>query len=165
MFINLLKNKGEMKNQMGKKPSDVIIKEFEKEYFPCKKEWWCVEGYFNTIETKKKWFYKSTLFQGIDKVKKVWKANTMSIFDIDSKKIYFYNTINGNSKLDSKNDSFQIKYDKSFIKGSYPNYKMSFFDLDNNINLNLEYNSIAFPYWVAKKITEGILPWGLGFHL
>jgi len=145
------------------KSIDNNIYEFEKENFPCKKEWWCLEGFFKTYEDNKKWCFKSTLFQGFDKDKKIWKTYEISIIDIDRNKIYNYDSIDDSSKLYSLKDSFNIKYDKSFLKGAYPNYKMSFFDLNNNINLNLEYNSLSSPYWVAKKITGGLLPWGLGF--
>jgi hypothetical protein len=151
-----------MKIEMESKSIDNFINEFEKENFPCKKEWWCVLGYFNTVDNNK-WCFKSTLFQGLDKTKKTWKAFETSIIDTDNNRIYKYNSVDDLSKLDSLKDSFNIKYDKSFLKGSYPNYKMSFFDLNNNINLNLEYNSLSSPYWLAKKITGGKVPWGFGF--
>ncbi|KYK21516.1 hypothetical protein AYK21_04670 [Thermoplasmatales archaeon SG8-52-2] len=148
---------------MVKKSRKSLIYEFEKENFPCKKEWWCVEGFFNTSKNNNKWCFKSTLFQGIDREKKTWKANSISIINLNKDKIYVYNSVDDSSKLNSSKDFFNIKYDKSFIKGNYPSYEMSFFDKKNNINLSLEYNCLSTPYFVSKKISGGLLPWGFGF--
>ncbi|KYK31981.1 MAG: hypothetical protein AYK22_00025 [Thermoplasmatales archaeon SG8-52-3] len=140
-----------------------LAKKFEKEYYPCTKEWWCAEGFFKTIENNKNFCFKSTIFQGIGRDKTLWTSYSISIFDLDNNKIYKYSSLKDKNKLDTEKEFFNIKYEKSYITGSYPNYKMYFFDLDNNINLNLKFHSNSLPYWVAQKITNGSLPWNLGY--
>ena len=138
--------------------------DIEKEHFPCTKEWWCAEGFFTTAENNKKWSFKASLYQGILKSKFIVSAYTITIFDLNNKKIYNYHSENDSCKLESEKDRFYIKYDKSYIKGSFPNYQMHFNDLKNNINLNLKLNSKTTPYWIAQQVTDGWLPWGLGYY-
>jgi hypothetical protein len=148
---------------MKKKQTTHITHEFEREHFPCAKEWWCVEGFFTTIENNKKWSFKAHLYQAIGRDKSIWSIYSITLFDLNAHKIYSYDSSNDSLKLQTAKDNFFIKYDKSYIKGSYPRYQMHFLDSINNINLNLKYNAESLPYWIAQKITDGWLPWGLGF--
>ena len=122
-----------------------------------------MEGFFTTNENKKKWSFKADLYQAIGRDKSVWTVHSISIFDLKNSKTYKYDSSNDSSKLKTSNNGFFIKYQESFMKGSYPNYKMKFTDPLNNINLDLKYTAISNPYWVAKQITDGWLPWGLGY--
>ena len=148
---------------MIKKSEKTQIHEFEREHYPCAKEWWCTEGFFTTIENNNKWSFRSILSQGICRDKSIWKTYSVSIFDLDNHKTYSYNSLEDSMKLDSAKDIFNIKYDKSYIKGSYPNYQTYFLDLNNNINLDLKYNAKSLPYWVAQQITNGWMPWSFGY--
>ena len=56
---------------MMKKEKALHTYEFEQEHFPCAKEWWCVEGFFTTIENKKRWSFKADLYQTIGKDKSI----------------------------------------------------------------------------------------------
>jgi hypothetical protein len=136
--------------------------EFEKEQFPCAKEWWCIEGFLNTIKNNKKWSFKADLYQAIGRDKTTWSVYTLTLFDLVTQKTFRYNSANDSSKLQSKKDKFYIKFDKSYIKGSYPTYQTQFMDPNININLNLRIHAESLPYWIAQKITDGWLPWGLG---
>lgn len=138
--------------------------EFEKEYFPCAKEWWCVEGFFTTIENNKKWSFKGDFYQAIGKDKTYWSVFSITIFDLDKNKNYFFQYADESSKLDIAKEKFYIKFGKTYIKGSFPNYQMNLFDPIDNITLNLKYKAESLPYWVAQKTTDGWLPWSLGYY-
>jgi len=138
--------------------------DIEKEYFPCTKEWWCAEGFFTTIENNKKWSFKASFYQGILKSKFIVSLYNITIFDFKDNKIYNYHSENESSKLESDKDRFYIKYDKSYMKGSFPTYQMLFNDPKNNINLDIIDNAESSPYWVAQQVNNGWLPWGFGYY-
>lgn len=140
---------------MVKKTETLQDHEFEREHFPCAKEWWCVEGFFTTIKNNKKWSFKADFSQG---------CRSLSIFDLDNNKYYYFYSENNFSKIETKKNKLYAKCDKSYIKGSHPAYEMHFLDANNNINLNLKFHAESLPYWVAQQITNGWLPWGLGYY-
>ena len=137
------------------KTETLRIHEFEREHFPCAKEWWCAEGFFNTIENNKKWSFKVDLYQAMSRSKSIWSIYSITIFDLDNRKTFSYNFINDNLKLETVKDSFYVKCGKSYINGSFPTYQMNFFDPIKNINLNLKYQAESLPYFVAQQITNG----------
>ena len=149
---------------MEKKPEMSKIQKFDKEYFPCAKEWWCAEGFLTNIENNKKWSFKTGLYQAHGRDKTTWSVFSISIFDLKKNKTYYYHSSNDSAKLESERDSFYIKYEKSYIKGSFPNYKMYFLDPNNNIKLDIKYHAESLPHWIAQQITDGWLPWGLGYY-
>ena len=148
---------------MVEKTKNPLTTKFEKEYFPCAKEWWCIVGYLNSIKGNNKWSYKVDFLQIMKKNKFPWSYYSLTLFDINKNKSYFYSSEKDNLKMKTKNDNFFIQYDKSFLKGSYPEYQMYLDDKKNNISLDLKINVKSNPYWVAQKITDGCLPWGLGY--
>ena len=149
---------------MEKKAQTLWILDDEKEHFPCAKEWWCAVGFFTTIKNNKKWSFKADLTQAVTRKKHEISIYSITLFNLDDQKIFRYETWKDNSKLDSQKDKFDISYEKSFIKGSFPKYQMFFRDPKNNIDLDLEYHTESSPYWVAQQITDGWLPWGLGYY-
>ena len=138
--------------------------EFEKEYFPCSKEWWCVEGFFTTIEDNKKWSFRASFSQATGRDGSIGSVYMITLFDLERNKTYNYYSDDDFSKLKSSKDRFNIKFSKSFMEGSYPNYKMKLFDTSHEIDMKLEYQAKSQPYWVAQEITNGWLPWGLGYY-
>ena len=149
---------------MEKKAIKQWITEDEKEHFPCAKEWWCAEGFFTTGENNKKWSFKADLTQAVTRAKLEVSIYSITLFDLDNQKIYRHESWRDSSKLESVKDKFDISYEKSFIKGSFPNYQMYFTNPKDNINLDIKYNADSSPYWVAQQITNGWLPWGLGYY-
>lgn len=149
---------------MNKESETFWLKEFKKEHFPCSKEWWCSEGFINSINDDEKWTFKAGLYQAIGKDKSIWSVYSMTLFDLKNHKSYSCNFSNDTTKLETKKDGSYIKYDKSYIKGLFPKYNMYFLDPTHNINLDLEYHSESKPYFIAQNITEGWLPWGLGYY-
>jgi len=139
------------------------VREFEKEYFPCGKEWWCIIGFFTTVEDNKKWCFKVDLSQSMGRDKTIWSFNTITFYNLENKRSYNYIIGTDTSKLESKKEKFHIGYDKTYVEGTYPDYKMKFVDPRNEIDLDITYHAESIPYWVAEQITDGWLPWGLGY--
>jgi len=138
-------------------------KEFEKEYFPCAKEWWCIEVLFTTKEDNKKWTLRGDFYQAIGHKRPVFSVYSASLFDLDEKKTYFNNYFNP-VKLDTKKDKFEIKFEDAYIKGAYPDYETYIFVPAKDIHLNLKYHAESLPYWVAQQSTNGWLPWIFGYY-
>jgi len=136
--------------------------DFEKERFPCTKEWWCVEGFFTTLENDKKWSFKADLYQAIGRDKSIWSVHTFTLFDLENNKSYKYLSEDDSKKITSEKNRFNIKYNESYMKGTYPNYKMLFSDPENKITLDIEFDAEALPHWISQNITDGWLPFGLG---
>ena len=149
---------------MEKRTIAPSIIDFEREYFPCPKEWWCVEGFFTTVKNNKNWSFKGDFCQIITRSKSEVSIYSMKLFDLTSNKIYEYYSGNYSSKLESAKDKFHVKYDKSYLGGSFPTYQMYLNDPKNNLDLDIEYHAESLPYWVAQQVTNGWLPWGLGYY-
>jgi len=148
---------------MVKKSEKSEPNEFDKEFFPCAKEWWCVEGFFQTIENDNKWSFKADFYQAIGRDKSIWSVYSNTIFDLKNSKIYRYNSSNDSLKLNTPKSGFQVKYNGSYIKGAFPNYKIYLLNPKNNIKLDFKNYAQSKPYWIAQNITDGWLPWGLGY--
>jgi hypothetical protein len=138
--------------------------EDEQEHFPCTLEWWAVESFFKSIEDKKKWSLKAVFTHWLERKKDIGSIFNLTLFDEQSGKHLVYYLRNDNKKLDTIKDSYEVRYEDCFIKGSYPNYKMFFNDKKNNIKLNINYKAESLPHWNAQEITNGWLPMGLGFY-
>ena len=138
--------------------------EDEKEHFPSILEWWCAISFFKSIEDKKKWNLKASFAQWVEKDGKPGSILNMTLFDQDNNTHQVYFSRKDGNTLKSSKDTLDIRYDDSFIKGSYPHYKMYFNDKKNNIQFDLNYNAESLPRWIAQDITNGWLPMGLGFY-
>ena len=129
-------------------------------------EWWCPEAFFKTKKDNKRWSLNASFTDYIGNTKKPESLFKTTLFDQDTGKRYDYLKILHNelTKESLKNKDFSIKFEDSYIKGLYPNYKIYLKDPENGIALDLKFHAKAKPYWVAQKITDGWLPWGLGFY-
>ena len=138
--------------------------EDEKDHFPCTLEWWAVECFFESLEDKKKWSLKTVLNEWFERKKDIGSIFNLTLFDEQSGKHVTYFSRSDNKKLNTSKQRFEIQYEDSFIKGTYPNYEMFFNDKKNNIKLNLKYIAESFPHWISQDITDGWLPMGFGFY-
>ena len=127
-------------------------------------EWWCIEAFFKSIEDKKRWSLKGALNEWFMEKKETGSTFSLTLFDLDKNKHFIGYSRNESTKLKSAKDSFYVRYNDSFMKGLYPNYKMYFNDKKNNIKFNINYHAEAKPRWIAQDITDGQLPLGLGFY-
>jgi len=149
---------------MNKEYTNPWTSEDEREHFPSELEWWCAISFLRSVEDNKKWVFKASLSEWFEKSKKTGSLLNASLLDQDSDKHFTYGSRNDTAKLESVKDSFFIRYEDSFIKGSYPNYEMYFNDKKNNIKLNINYHAESLPHWIAQEVTDGWLPMGLGFY-
>jgi len=152
--------------------------EDEKNHFPCAMEWWCSEGFFKTIEDNKKWSFNSSITLGCTRKGEVGAMLKTTLFDQENDKRYEYENLNYHGIINTspwkdlpklktvykKDDVFNINHNESFIKGLFPSYKIHMIDKKNNILYDFNLNSKSTPHWVAQDITDGWLPWGLGFY-
>jgi hypothetical protein len=86
----------------------------------------------------------------------------MTLFDLNKRAFVIYYPKKTTS-LESAKDEFDVRFEDSYMKGSYPNYEMFFNDKKNDIKLNLSFHADISPRWVAQDVTDGLLPLGLGF--
>jgi len=147
---------------MNQKYKNPWTPEDEREHFPSVVEWWCVEAFFKSIEDKKNWFLRTEFFEQF--IKTTSSAFSITLFDIDSHKHFRYFSKNDFAKLESAKNRLDIRYDSSYVKGSYPDYEFCIKDPKNNIDLNFRYTAESLPHWVAQDATNGWLPMGLGFY-
>ena len=129
-------------------------------------EWWCPEAFFKTKKDNKRWSLNASFTDYIGTSKKPESLFKITLFDQDINKRYDYLKILNKelSKETSNTNDFSIKFEESYVNGHYPNYKVYLKDPENDITLDLKFHAKANPYWVAKNITDGWLPWGLGFY-
>jgi hypothetical protein len=65
--------------------------------------------------------------------------------------------------LRARQDAFDVGFNDSFMKGSYPDYEVHFRDPDQDIEIDFTIQAESFPHWVAQEATNGWVPMGLGF--
>jgi len=149
---------------MNRKDRNPWTPEDEREHFPSVVEWWTVEAFFKSIEDNKNWFLRTEFYEQFIKSKTTSSTFSITLFDIDNHKHFRYFSKNDYAKLKSARDRFDVKYDDSHAKGSYPDYEFHIKDQKNNIELDLKYNAESLPHWVAQDATNGWLPMGTGFY-
>ena len=139
--------------------------EDEKEHFPCPLEWWCIISFFKTLEDEKRWSVKGSFSEWAEGEKEDGSVYDITLFDLDDDKYYTYGSKKEKEKLQTVKDKFlHVKYDDSWLKGSYPDHEVFFHDKKNNIKINLKYHAESLPRWVAQDTTGGWLPMGLGYY-
>lgn len=138
--------------------------EDEREHFPSIMEWWCIETFFKSVENNKSWNLKASFAEWLEKSKEPGSIFNMTLFDQDTGKHLIYSSRIDSNKLKSSKNSFDVRFDESFIKGTYPNYTVHLNDRKNNIKLDINYHAESMPHWVAQDVTGGWLPMGLGFY-
>ncbi|MEF8879373.1 MAG: hypothetical protein V5A64_03155 [Candidatus Thermoplasmatota archaeon] len=124
-------------------------------------EWWAIESFFETLENNKKWSLKAVFTEWANKSNIGSKLNFV-LLDVEKNKHFVYYR-KRNKKLSSQKNKLNITFGKNYFRGHYPKYGFHVIDDKNDINTFLEYTSTSYPYWVAKNITDGYLPMGLGF--
>jgi len=138
--------------------------EDEREHYPSVMEWWAVESFLKTIEDDKRWSLKAVFTEWLNGKEKNGSLFNLTLFDIIKNKHYTCYLRNDKKKLETIKDKFDVRYNDNFIKGSYPNYEMSFNDEKNNIQIHLNYQAESLPRWIGQEVTDGWLPMGLGFY-
>ncbi len=141
--------------------------EDERDHFPSVIEWWCPEVFFKTMDDNKKWSLNASFTYGYGNSKNNFISMfKMALFDQNKNTYFEYLDKMDKPLLMSKSidGGFEIKYNKSFIKGSFPDYEMSFNDTKNNILIDLNFHAKSMPHWVAQDITNGRLPLGLSYY-
>jgi len=136
----------------------------EKEHFPSVMEWWAAEAFFKSIEDGKRWSLKVAFTEWFENPKIIGSITNMTTFDQDENKHFVYYSRNDKVKLNSKKDRFDVSFEDSFMRGSFPNYEMQFRDPNNDILVNFKYHAESYPHWIAQDITNGWLPMGLGLY-
>ena len=152
-----------MKND--KQPVCPWTPEDERGHFPSIIEWWCMEGFFKTVEDNKKWSFKTTFTEWFEtKPKNIGSLYNLSLFNLEAGTHFLEYTRNESKQLESKKDCFDVKFEDCYLKGLYPDYEMKTKNRKKNVELQLKYHAKSLPYWVAQQITGGHLPMGLGSY-
>jgi len=148
----------------NKEPGNPWTPDDEREHFPSVIEWWGAEAFFKSVEDNKKWSLKASFTEWLTKSKKPGSNLIITLFDLDGDKHFCHYSRKNSAKLETAKDSFNVRYNDSSMKGSYPNYKMYFRDPKNNIDFDIKYSAESLPHWIAQDITNGWLPMSLGFY-
>jgi len=149
---------------MTEKNNNLWTTEDEREHFPCVLEWWAVESFFKTVENEEKWSLKSVFTQWSENKKDIGSRFILNLFNQTNNIFTECNIRIDGKKLNVKKNKFDVSFNESFIKGSYPNYEINLIDNKSNIKINLKYESISLPHWIGQDITNGWLPLGAGFY-
>jgi hypothetical protein len=145
-----------------KEPVNPWTKEDEREHFPSVIEWWGAEAFFNTVENNKKWSLKTSLSEWFTRPNNYGSNAISTLFDLGENKHFDFYARRDTDKLKSSENTLHVSYDKSFVTGVYPDYRVFFHDPKNNIECDMNYHAEALPHWVAQEVTNGLLPMGMG---
>ena len=99
--------------------------EDEREHYPSIIEWWCSMVHFKTEENRE-YSFKST-FTEWNEFGKVGSILHSCLHDQTKKKNYDFYRRDEKEKLETKENEFYIKYDDSYMEGTYPKYKLFFY--------------------------------------
>lgn len=147
---------------LDKKSENPWKPEDEGDHFPIVKEWWTIETIFKTREDNKKWNLISSFSYKHDEQTCFFQY---ILFDISSKKYVAYKDIDNEiEKLSFKKNKVDLVYEKSSIKGLYPNYKIHIEDPKYKLIADIDYKAKSLPHWVAQNQTNGFLPIGLNYY-
>jgi hypothetical protein len=149
---------------MNKKAENPWKPEDEREHLPSVLEWWAVEVFFKTVGDSKRWSFKGVLTEWFDDEDDNGSLVNMTLFDEKRGEHFACYIRTDKKKLEVEKDRLEIKYKDCFLKGEFPKYIMRFVDKENNIELDMTFNSTSIPRWIAQDITNGLLPMGLGMY-
>jgi hypothetical protein len=127
-------------------------------------EWWATEAFFTTQEDKKRWCLKVAFSEGFVESKRRGVVCNMTLFDQDKNKHYVYYLRVPDIHLQTHSETFDIRFEDSFMRGSYPTYEVRVHDPQNEIIIDFTMHAESFPHWVAQDVTHGWLPMGIGFY-
>jgi hypothetical protein len=127
-------------------------------------EWWATEAFFISQEDKKRWSLKVAFSEGFVESKRRGVVCNMTLFDQDTNKQYVYYLRTPDVHLQTNSEIFDVHYDDSYMRGSYPTYQMHFHDQKHEIEIDFTTHAESFPHWVAQDVTHGWLPIGVGLY-
>jgi hypothetical protein len=127
-------------------------------------EWWATEAFFTSKENQKRWSLKVALSEGFVDNKQRGVVCNFTLFDQDTNTHYVYYVRTPGGRLQTNNETFDIRYNKTYMRGAYPTYQMHFHDPDHEIEIDFTSHAESFPHWVAQEATQGWLPMGIGFY-
>ncbi len=134
----------------------------EGDHYPMKKEWWCFETLFKTIEDNRKWNLKFSI---------AYERETPScfffyvLFDITNNKCVRTFSINDDiNKFFHKKNEVDLKYEKNTVKGLHPNYDIHLENEKQDFKIDMKYVAKILPHWSAQDSTNGYLPIGLDHY-
>ena len=131
----------------------------EGDHFPCGREWWNVDAFFE-VEGMGNW----SLTASFEYEMETPACNLfLTVFDMDSGTSYSLGSYGDPlGTLSYEKNMVKLKYQNSWLEGLYPSYAVHF--ERKNFVINLHYEAITPPKWVAGGISKGILPMGLGYY-
>ena len=145
-----------------KKPKNPWTSEDEGDHYPVMKEWWTTEAMFKTKEDNRKWNIISSFSYKTEDSSSFFQY---VLFDITSKKYVAHRDASESiDKLSYKKNKIDLKYEKSTIKGLYPNYHIHIEDEEKSFTADMKYRAKSLPHWIAHNATKGYLPIGLNFY-
>ncbi len=151
---------------MPRKNNQSWSKQDEREHISSRMEWWSAQVFLQTSASKQKeyWVLKTTFTQWNKKKNQPGSLLNMVLYDPLKKIYYTYHNQNDFKKLEANQDTFEINYEDSYLKGKFPHYVQYLNDTKNDIQLKLTFNAETAPHWIAQDITNGWLPLGLGHY-
>ena len=128
-------------------------------------EWWCPEAFFKTKEDNRKWHLNAS-FTEFGKKGKTGSIYKTTFFDQTNQKNFEHLEFRKHAieKDKSVKEGFFIKNEYAHMRGLFPNYHFHLHDPKNDITIDYECIAKSIPHWVARDITGGWLPWGLGVY-
>jgi len=149
-------------DEIKDKPLNPWTTQDEGDHFPVMKEWWTIETLFKTIEDNRKWnLISSFAYKLSDKT----SFFQYVLFDITSGKYVVHKDVNDDiKKLLTTKNRIDIKFEKSYISGLYPNYNIHIEDEKQDFFADMKYTARSLPHWVAQNKTNGFLPIGLNYY-
>ena len=148
-----------IKKNSHKEPYNPWSPEDEGDHNPVMKEWWTIETLFQTLKDNRKWnLIASFSYKNLEKT----CFFQYVLFDITNKKHVACKDVDDSIEniITSKNQ-VNVQYDKSYIKGVYPNYNIHIEDDEADLSFDVNYNANSYPHWIAQNKTNGFLPIGL----
>ena len=131
----------------------------EGDHFPCGREWWDVDAFFEP-EGMGNW----SLTASFEYEMETPACNLfLTVFDMDSGICYNLGSYGDPiGTLSHEKNRVKLSYYNSWMEGLYPNYTVHF--ERKNFVINLHYKAVTPPAWVADEISGGVLPMGLGYY-
>lgn len=134
--------------------------EDEGDHFPCGREWWNVDAFFE-IEGMGNWSLTSSFEYEMETP----ACNLfLTVFDMDTGTHYNLGSYGDPiGTLAYEKNRVNLTYYDSWMKGLYPSYAVHF--ERKNFVINLHYDAVTPPKFVADEISGGVLPMGLGYYV
>ena len=115
----------------------------EKEHYPSVLEWWCTEGFLNCKKTGKTWSFKGSFSEWCTAGNVHGSTYDFTLFDPEHKKYFSSYIRTDEDKLDISYDEENkiiTRFNNAFLTGIYPNYKMRYENIKDDIVLELKYH-------------------------